>query len=292
MLKNIKSKYILKLIFDLFGKSKGLLISHKNKYLNKELNIKVDDYKDAHDNILIKLKLSNNPEVYKEQKNYFICINLSNLSDDGYEIYFDDKKRDIHCQYVTKNDKVSSILIKIKPPINTLRNLFENCECIEEINVINCVRRNIIDTSFMFYGCSSLKRLDITRLRTDNVTNMNCMFFGCSSLREINASFLRTNNVTNMEGMFKCCNALENLNVSNFNTANVTNFCEMFYEDVSLNNLNVSNFVIINATYLDKMFYKCSSLANLKLFLLNFKPDSNRTDMFKGCIGYNMENAN
>ena len=60
MLKNIKSKYILKMIhyynlnfllidiyyfyikininkfilFDLFGKSKGLLISHKNKYLN------------------------------------------------------------------------------------------------------------------------------------------------------------------------------------------------------------------------------------------------------------------
>jgi len=290
MLKNIKSAYILKMIFDNFGKSKGLLISYKNKYLNKELEIKVDDYKDAHDNILIKLKLSNNPEVYKEQKNYFICINLNNLNQDGYEIYFDDKKMDIQCQYVTKNDKVSSILIKIKPSIKSLRNLFENCECIEEINVINCVRRNIEDTSFMFYGCSSLRRLDITRLKTDCVKNMNCMFYGCCLLREINVSFLRTNNVTNMEGMFKCCSALENLNVSNFNTAHVTNFSEMFYEDKSLNNLNVSNFVINNAKFFDKMFYKCSSLGNLKLFLLNFHPDSDRTDMFKGCLGHNMEN--
>jgi len=38
------------------------------------------------------------------------------------------------------------------------------------------------------------------------------------------------------------------------------------------------------------MFYKCSSLGNLKLFLLNFLPDSDRTDMFKGCLGHNMEN--
>ena len=62
------------MIFDLFEKSKGLLISHKNKYLNGELNIKVDDYKDAHDNILIKLKLSNKKMLFNDYVSnpYFI----------------------------------------------------------------------------------------------------------------------------------------------------------------------------------------------------------------------------
>ena len=50
------------------GKYKTLLISHrnKNKYLNKELEITVNDYKDVHENIEISIKLSDDPEDYKE----------------------------------------------------------------------------------------------------------------------------------------------------------------------------------------------------------------------------------
>ena len=53
------------------------------------------------------------------------------LPKDGFEIYLDNKLTD--SQYVTKDNKVSNVLIRIKPKIDTLQNLFQNCTCIKEI---------------------------------------------------------------------------------------------------------------------------------------------------------------
>ena len=280
MLKDIKSKYILKALFGNVGKYKTLLISHRNKYLNKELEITVNDYKDVHENIEISIKLSDDPEDYKEINNRFINIHIDLLRD-GFEIYFDDKITDR--TYVTKNDKVSNITIKIKPQIHTFRNLFECRTCIKEINFINCVQRNITDMSYMFNGCSSLRKLDISRLRTNNVTDMSHMFYGCSLLKEINVSNFDTSKVENMEAMFKSCKSLKKLDASNFITQKVTNFSEMFYEDTDLTDLNVKIFYINNARFMDKMFYGCSSLTNLELFPLDFAPFVDKTEMTEGC---------
>ena len=52
MLKNIKRKYILKALFDNVGIYNTLVISHRNKYLNKELEITPANYKDAYEKIL------------------------------------------------------------------------------------------------------------------------------------------------------------------------------------------------------------------------------------------------
>ena len=284
MLKNIKSKYILKLLFNLIGKYKTLRISHRNKFLNNELEITANDYKDVYENIEINIKLSDEPELYQEKNTYFIHINFDDLKQDTFEIYFDDKKMDKERQFVTKEDKISSILVRIKPQVKSFRNLFENCSCIKEINFINCVRRNIIDMSYMFYGCSSLTKLDLSRLKTDNVTDMSYMFYGCSLLNEINIRNFRTMAVTNMEGMFKNCDALKTLDVSFLETQSVINLSQMFYGDKSLTYLNTRNFNTNNVKYMDKLFYGCSSLSKLELFCLIISSEVDTSEMFKDCL--------
>ena len=287
MLKNIKSQFILKALFDKVGIYKSLLLSHGNKYLNNKLEITAKNYKDAYENIEISLKLSDDAEDYKEKENRFIFIHMD-LPKDGFEIYLDNKLTD--SQYVTKDNKVSNVLIRIKPKIDTLQNLFQNCTCIKEINIINCVRKDIINMSYMFYGCSSLRSLDISRLRTNNVTDMSYMLCECSLLKEIKVSNFDTSKVKNMEAMFKSCKSLKKLDASNFLTKEVTNFSEMFYEDTDLTDLNVKNFFIDNACFMDKMFYGCSSLMNIELFPLNFSATVDKTEMTKGCPYFNDKN--
>ena len=317
MLKNIKSQFILKALFDKVGIYKSLLLSHGNKYLNiimnnlisinsffllyiylyiygfkkefyiNKLEITSKNYKDAYENIEISLKLSDDAEDYKEKENRFIFIHMD-LPKDGFEIYLDNKLTD--SQYVTKDNKVSNVLIRIKPKIDTLQNLFQNCTCIKEINIINCVRKDIVNMSYMFYGCSSLRSLDISRLRTNNVTDMSYMLCECSLLKEIKVSNFDTSKVKNMEAMFKSCKSLKKLDASNFLTKEVTNFSEMFYEDTDLTDLNVKNFFIDNACFMDKMFYGCSSLTNIELFPLNFSATVDKTEMTKGCPYFNDKN--
>ena len=75
-LENIKSKYILKKIFDCIYESKLLNIIRKNKALQKKLDISLNDYKD---NSEIELKIEPIQNIYgkfinienKKEKKYF-----------------------------------------------------------------------------------------------------------------------------------------------------------------------------------------------------------------------------
>ena len=278
MLEKIKSVYILKGIFENLSKVKNLKISHRNKYLNNHLDITVNNYKEAHEYIEIKLKLSENYNDYKDK--YFMHINLDDRNLNGFEIYFDGKKLDKIVETVEGFKSVSNILIRIKPNIHSLHSLFENCKIIKEINVINCLRRDLINTSYMFYDCSGLEKLDVERLKVDNVTDMSYMFFGCSSLKELILYRYITKQAINMEGMFGECYNLENLDITSFDTDEVTNMSKMFYEDKSLRNLDVKHFNLAKVKFMDKMFYGCSFCQTFQLFNLQLPPNVNKEKMF------------
>ena len=289
MLEEIKSAYIIKSVFDYFGKSKGLLLARSNKFLISKLEITPRDFKDAYENIEIYVRLSDFPEDYQEKENCIIGFRVEEPNTNDYEIYFNEKKIDIKKAFVSRNDGISNIFIRIGPNVDSLKNFFQNCKCIKEIVISNCVRRNIKDLSYMFYGCTSLKKLDITRLRTDNAIDMSYMFYGCSSLQVLDISHINTNNVTNMEGMFGECSSLDKLDTSNIVTVLCTNMSKMFVYCKSLQNLDLRYFNTKNAKFMDEMFSGCITLFNL--YNLDFYTPNllDISNIIEGCRCLNKE---
>ena len=219
---NIKSKYVLKKLFEYLPQKKLLQISKYNKELQNILNIGVKDYKDY-----LKIEIEIIPVKSVENIYNKTFINFSH-DESYYHIFFNDKKEEIKRNYYTEDDKVTKIKVFIDYEINSLSGLFSLCTCIKSVNFIKFTRNKIINLNSIFYKCSSLKELNLSNFNTNKVTDMGSMFYGCRSLKELNLSKFNTNNVTNMRYMFYGCSSLKELNLSNFNTSNVTDMNCMF----------------------------------------------------------------
>ena len=84
---NIKSKYILKLIFGKLQKNKLLGIIRYNKKLQKLLCIDINNYKIEYCKIEI--------EIIPFENTYGKFINMNNKDESYYHIYFNDNKEEI-----------------------------------------------------------------------------------------------------------------------------------------------------------------------------------------------------
>ena len=274
--KNIKSNYILKKIFNQLEEKTSLEIIKYSKTIQKRLNKDINDYK-KYNQIEIEII-----PIEKGDKNRFINFLETNLKE-YYHIYFNDKKEEISRNYFTKNEKVRKIYVKIDYKIRSLKNLFQYCSCIEKINFIKFIRKDIIDMSHMFENCESLSQLNLMNFKTNKVINMECMFRGCTSLKELNVNNFDTSNVTNMSNMFHRCKSLEKLNLNNFDTSNVTNMSYMFFLCISLYELDLRNFITNNVTDISYMFVGCGKLKNLYLYNFNTSSVTNINGMLYEC---------
>jgi len=273
----IKSKFLLKQIFDRLNPKKTLEIIKYNKNIQEKLDIGINDYKTYK-----KIEIEITPIYKEDQINYFIKIPFDKKS--YYHIYFNDEKIEINKNYFTKEDNnVKKIKIIIDEEITSFDELFYKCENLEKIDFVKFNRNNINNMSNMFYGCLSLKDLNLNNFDTSNVTNMSSMFYKCSSLKELNLDSFNTSKVTNMNRMFSRCNSLKELSINNFNTHNVNDMSEMFYKCSTLKELNLSNFNTNKVTNMNMMFYKCSSLKDLNINKFNINNDANIFLMFTGC---------
>ena len=180
----IRSKYILKQIFDNLKINKLLEIIRYNKNIRNKLNKKVKDFEKEYSKIEI--------EIIPKNNGYGTFINISQKYKPYYHIYFNDDKKEIKRKKLYRNENISKIKVILDYKIKSLCDLFRNCECIKKITFIKFKRKDIIDMSYMFYGCSALEILDISNFNTDNVTKMNYMFYGCSLLKEIKILHLKT----------------------------------------------------------------------------------------------------
>ena len=196
ILANVRSKYILKAIFDYLQEYNSLNIILYNKNIQNKLDINIKDYKE-----LSKIEIEVEMEIPKDDEFKFI-----NISDENYihyfHMYLDNKNNEIKRDYVTKGDKFKKIIIIIDCEIKSLNKLFERCKYIKKVNFIKFIRNNINDMSHMFDGCESIKELNLSNIITNNVTNMSCMFNGCSKLFKLNVENFNTSNVTDMSEMF------------------------------------------------------------------------------------------
>ena len=255
-LRNIKSNFILKVFFSHFHELKTFELIKYNKYIQKRMNININDYKtccEKYSSIEIEII-----PIIPQKKENGQFMNIKKEDEEYYHIYFNNNKKDeIKRTYLKKNDKVSKINIIIDYQVKSLSGLFHFCDCFESINFKKFSRNNITDMSNMFLGCSKLKELNLTSFNTDNVITMGWMFSDCSSLKVLNLSNFNTNKVTNMGNMFFCCSSLKELNINNFNTNNVTDMSDMFYGCSSLIKLNITNFNINTETNVSFMFGEC-----------------------------------
>ena len=224
-LRDLKSNFILKILFSYIPKNISLGTIKYNKYIQKRMNININDYK-TYSEIYSSIKI----EIIPKIDGYFNqFINIKNEDEKYYHIYFNNNKKDeIKRTNLKEDDKISKINIIIDYQVKSFSELFMDCNCIESINFKTFNRNNIINMKSIFCGCSFLKELNFTNFKTDSVIDMSSMFEGCSSLKELNLSNFNTNNVTNMSYMFNGCSLLKELNLSNFNTNNVTNMNHMF----------------------------------------------------------------
>ena len=198
---NLKSVFIVKIILSYIKRNKSLKIMKYNKYIQKRLDININDYKEYsqlyYSSIEIELKL--------EYNKYGKFINISDEEKEYYHIYFDNSNEEIKRNYLEKNEKVNSIKVIIDYQVTSFKGLSQWCFCIKSIFFNKFYRINIIDMSSMFYHCSSLKELNLSNFNTNNVTNMSEMFSKCGSLKELNLSNFNTVNVTTMTEMFRGC---------------------------------------------------------------------------------------
>ena len=195
-----------------------LEIMKYNKKLQKRFNLNINNYKEysqLYSSIEIELKLD------KKFSGKF--INIPDSMKDYYHIYFDNSKEETNKTCLNKNEKIEKIKIIIDYQIDSFKELFSQCKCINSIIFKKFCRTNIIDMCDAFDGCSSLKNIELTNFCSINVTNMSGLFYECRLLKKLNLSKLNTKKVIDMTNMFGHCKSLKELNLSNFDTSNVTN---------------------------------------------------------------------
>ena len=111
---NLKSKYILKYMFDHFERHKLLEIVRYNNEIKKRLELSINDYKEYS---TIEIELIPAKNKYRK----FINI-LENSNEINYRIYFNDSNERIQRYSLTKNDNVKKVRIIIGRPVVSFMN--------------------------------------------------------------------------------------------------------------------------------------------------------------------------
>ena len=159
ILENIKSRFILKKLFNYLNKKKSIVIIKYNKNMQKRIEININDYK----------KLSEiEIEIIPVKNKFTKFINIDKGEEKYYHIFFNNKE-EIRRNYLNENEKVVRINIIIDYQVKSFKKLFQDCRNMESIYFKKFNKNNINNMSYMFYGCSSLKDLKISNFNTKNV---------------------------------------------------------------------------------------------------------------------------
>ena len=129
---NIKSKYILKQIFDNLNKNRFLKIINYNEKIQNRLDININNYKkfsETYTTIEIEIIPIKN---LTEKSNSFIK-NLDNI-----HVYFNDNKK----------EEVKKIKVIIDYQVTSFYCLFHSCRCIETISFTKFSINNITELNF------------------------------------------------------------------------------------------------------------------------------------------------
>ena len=124
--KNIKSKYILKKVFNNLERKKLFNILKYNNEIKKRINININDYKEYSEKYtLIEIEIKPVNNKYGEF--------ISNKYKKYYHIYFNNNEEEIKRNFILKDEQIKKIKIIIDYHIESFKELFDDCKCIESI---------------------------------------------------------------------------------------------------------------------------------------------------------------
>ena len=169
-LNNIKSKFIIKKIFNNFNTKKFLKLIKYNTKIQNRLDININDYIE-----FFETKTSIEIEIQPKKNIYGKFINIINKNEELYfHIYFNnDNNQEIKKNEITKTDKIKIIKIIIDYKVKSFSKLFYRCKCIESISFKKFSRNDITNMSYMFYNCDLLKSIFFNNFNTNNVSSMD-----------------------------------------------------------------------------------------------------------------------
>lgn len=102
-----------------------------------------------------------------------------------------------------KTKKYIDVLLKIKSPLNSLKDMFSNCKNLILFIEFKLNTKNVVDITNMFFGCINLQLVLISNWITSKIKYMSSAFKNCKSLKFIqNIEKWDTSNVEDMKSMF------------------------------------------------------------------------------------------
>ena len=108
MLGNVKSKYILKNVFNNLETIKSLNIIKYSNIFKKKMDININDYKEY-----IEKYSSIEIEIKPFINEYGKFINIKKEDEKYYHIYFNNNKEEVKRNYINKNERLKIIKIII-----------------------------------------------------------------------------------------------------------------------------------------------------------------------------------
>ena len=269
LLIEIKSKYIIKKVFENLKTKKFLQIIKYNNKISKKIDISLkDSFKKfwIDNQIEIELDIIEKPKYDEDKKNF---INYEKEDEPYIHIHLNNDKKETKRNYINKNEALSTVKIILDLKFKKFKKLFYNCKIIKKIQFIKFLgkfnTKNVTNTRELFWGCWSLKNINLSSFNTDNIKNMKKMFDGCSSLIELDLKNFNTINVINMEEMFFGCSSIKYLNLKNFKTDNVNDMNNMFAGCLRLEELDISNFNFNKVIISENIFEFCNSLKKVHI---------------------------
>ena len=119
-LDKVRSKFVLKKIFEYIPKNIKLEIIRYNKNIQNKLNLDINKYKEysqIYSSIIIEIEI-------KRIKKFDKFINIIDKDKKYYHFYFDDNKEEIKRDYFTRKDIFKKIKIIIDYQVKSLEKLF------------------------------------------------------------------------------------------------------------------------------------------------------------------------
>ena len=168
-----------------------------------------------------------------------LIINPSNgLKKDDYSIIIkennennlrqlDEKPEIINNKLIPKNDGIIEIEIKFKRILNSMSNLFENCENLTYIDLSELKSERIKSMNSTFLNCHKLEYIKI-KGNYKNLEIMDYAFKNSTSLININLSELELEKLKSMKSIFENCINLTKVDLSGLKLKNEVNMDNAF----------------------------------------------------------------
>jgi surface protein len=177
--------------------------------------------------------------------------------------------------------------------IESMKDMFNNCYSLKELNLIEMNVFNVKNMKNMFYSCNSLESLNLSHFHTSKVINMDSIFYGCNSLISLDISNFDLTGLTNTLTFFsslKNLNKLENIKAINLNISHANSIANLFKDNKIIKYLDLSYLDASLSTRMDYIFSGCINLLSLNLYSIRVNNMKNMEYAFNECNKLNYFN--